>query len=374
MLYPLKFKPFFKEKIWGGEKIKSVLHRPVSDMEHCGESWEISAIEDNVSVVSNGFFAENNDLNELIEVYMGDLLGDKVYDKYGLGFPLLIKYIDATDDLSVQVHPDDKLAQERYGMNGKTEMWYVIQADEGAGLYVGFKDGVTRDQYWDSVEEGTIDQLLRFYPVKKGDLFFIPAGTVHAIGRGVLLAEIQQPSDVTYRIFDWNRVDANGNSRELHVDEAFDAIHFEDDKTSQNDSPSSNVETVHAPSPENNMPSSSPEKNGGVEDMRKTDENEEECSIPAGKVDYEEKFNTTSKLLRSSFFNLNEIYFEKPLKKTYSEIDSFIIYMCIEGHVHAFTDEEQIELKTGEVILVPASTTELNLIPEGKSRLLEVYL
>jgi mannose-6-phosphate isomerase len=364
MLYPLKFKPFIKEKIWGGDKIKNILHRPVAVMKNCGESWEISAIEDNVSVVANGFFADDNDLNELIEVYMGELLGDKVYDKFGLGFPLLIKYIDATDDLSVQVHPDDKLAQERYGMNGKTEMWYVIQADEGAGLYVGFKDGVTRDQYWDAVEEGTVDELLRFYPVKKGDLFFIPAGTVHAIGRGVLLAEIQQPSDVTYRIFDWNRVDENGNSRELHVDEAFDAIHFEGEPV-QNESDASNVEKECT---------SSPEKNNQTGKTEDTNEKVEECSIPAGKIEYDEQFNATSKLLRSSFFNLNEIYFEKPLKKTYSEIDSFIIYMCIEGHVHAFTDDEQFELCTGEVMLVPACTPELNLIPEGKSRLLEVYL
>ena len=355
MLYPLKFKPFFKEKIWGGDKIKKILHRPVADMKNCGESWEISAIEDNVSVVANGFFADDNDLNELIEVYMGELLGDKVYDKYGLGFPLLIKYIDATDDLSVQVHPDDKLAQERYGMNGKTEMWYVIQADEGAGLYVGFEDGVTRDQYWDAVESGTIDQLLSFYPVKKGDVFFIPAGTVHAIGKGVLLAEIQQPSDVTYRIFDWNRVDEQGNSRELHVDEAFDAIHFEGEPI-QNESDASNAETSHE------LSSTTP-----VDDTVKN-------TLPAGKVNYEEKFNTTSKLLRSDFFNLNEIFFEKPLKKTYTEIDSFIIYMCIEGHVHTFTDDEQFELRTGEVMLVPASISELNLIPEGKSRLLEVYL
>ena len=355
MLYPLKFKPFFKEKIWGGEKIKKVLHRPVGNMDHCGESWEISAIEDNVSVVANGFLAEDNDLNELIEVYMGDLLGDKVYDKYGLGFPLLIKYIDATDDLSVQVHPDDKLAQERYDMNGKTEMWYVIEAVEGAGLYVGFKDGVTRDQYWDAVEAGTIDQLLHFYPVKKGDVFFIPAGTVHAIGKGVLLAEIQQPSDVTYRIFDWNRVDEQGNSRELHVDEAFDAIHFEGESI-QNESDASNVETPQSSS--SSTPADDTEKN----------------TLPAGKISYDENFNTTTKILRSSFFNLNEIYFEKPLKKTYTEIDSFIIYMCIEGHVHAFTDDEQFELRTGEVMLVPACISELNLIPEGKSRLLEVYL
>ncbi|MCQ2271128.1 MAG: class I mannose-6-phosphate isomerase [Bacteroidales bacterium] len=351
MLYPLKFKPFFKEKIWGGTKIETELHRPVRNMDRCGESWEISAIEGNVSVVDNGFFADDNDLNELIEVYMGDLVGDKVYDEFGLGFPLLIKYIDATDDLSVQVHPDDKLAQERYGMNGKTEMWYVIQAEPGAGLYVGFKDGVSRDDYWDAVEAGNVDELLKFYPVKKGDLFFIPAGTVHAIGKGVLLAEIQQPSDVTYRIFDWNRVDENGNSRELHIDEAIDAIHFEN---------MANEESQDAPQ--------SDDEN---ENREKT---EEKCTIPAGKVDFEEKFDTTSPLLRSKFFNLNEIYFEKPLKKNYAEIDSFVIYMCIEGSVQCFTDEEQTELNQGEVMLVPACTNELNLIPTQKSKLLEVYL
>lgn len=354
MLYPLKFKPFFKEKIWGGTKIKGVLHRPVANMANCGESWEISAIEDNVSVVDNGFLADENDLNELIEVYMGELLGDKVYDQYGLGFPLLIKYIDAAEDLSVQVHPDDKLAQERYGMNGKTEMWYVIEADEGAGLYVGFKEGVTREQYCDAVEAGTVDQLLRFYPVKKGELYFIPAGTVHAIGKGVLLAEIQQPSDVTYRIFDWNRVDDQGNSRELHVDEALDAIHFDGEEAKA----------------EKNTTN----EGKGNEASSNVSENSDNKEIPAGKVDYDEKFNSTSKLLRSPFFNLNEIYFEKPLKKTYTEIDSFIIYMCIEGHVHCFTEDEQLELNTGEVMLVPACTPELNLIPEGKSRLLEVYL
>ena len=210
-----------------------------------------------------------------------------------------------------------------------------------------------------------MDSLLRFYPVKKGELYFIPAGTVHAIGKGVLLAEIQQPSDVTYRIFDWNRVDANGNSRELHVDEAYDAIRFEEDETSQKDSPSSKVETVHAPSPE---------KNSQKRKLEDINDKEEACTIPAGKVEYEEKFNATSKLLRSSFFNLNSICFDQPLKKTYTEIDSFIIYMCIEGHVYCFTEEEQIELKNGEVLLVPACTPELNLIPKEKSRVLEVYL
>lgn len=348
MLYPLKFKPFFKEKIWGGEKISKRLHRPVGDMSHCGESWEVSALEDNVSVVANGFLANENDLNELIEIYMGELVGDKVFDKYGLGFPLLIKYIDANDDLSVQVHPDDKLAQERYGMNGKTECWYVIEAEEGAGLYVGFKSGVTPEKYWEAVDNGTVDELLNFYPVKSGDFFFIPAGTVHAIGKGVLLAEIQQPSDITYRIFDWNRVDDNGQSRELHVEEAFDAINFE----------RSEVRCQMS------------EK----EDIEKTEDEENGEVIPSGKVYYTENFDSTSKLLRSDFFNLNMIYFEKPLQKNYTEIDSFVLYMCIEGHVHCFTDDEQLELHTGDVLLVPACTNELNLIPTEKSRLIEVYM
>lgn len=346
MLYPLKFKPFFKDKIWGGNKIKTILKRPVGTMENCGESWEISAIEDNVSVVENGFLAKENDLNELIEIYMGELVGDSVYEQYGLGFPLLIKYIDASDDLSVQVHPNDKLAQDRYGMNGKTEMWYVIDAEEGAGLYVGFKPGVSRQEYWDAVEDGTIDLLLNFYPVKKGDLFFIPAGTVHAIGKGVLLAEIQQPSDVTYRIFDWNRTDENGIGRELHVEEAYDAIFFPDD----------------------------PLTNNNQQSDKDNQEEEPEESLIAGKVEYEEKFDATSKLFRSKYFNLNEIYFEKPLKKNYSEIDSFVIYICLEGHVHGFTEDEQIELSKGELLLIPACTNEFNLIPTEKSRLLEVYL
>lgn len=350
MLYPLKFKPFFKEKIWGGQKIARLLNRPVPAMSACGESWELSALEDNVSVVDNGYLAGDNDINELIEIYMGELVGDKVFEKYGLGFPLLIKYIDAADDLSVQVHPDDKLAKQRYDMNGKTECWFVIQAEPGAGLYVGFKEGVTREQYWQAVDDGAVDKLLQFYPVKAGDFFFIPAGTVHAIGKGVLLAEIQQPSDITYRIFDWNRTDAEGNSRELHIDEAYDAIKFGDGKD-------------FVPEEELKM----------VNDKEQKKELTEE-QIPAGKVSYEYHFDATSKVFRSPFFNINLIDFEKPLRKNYSDIDSFILYMCLEGHVHGFTDDEQLDLFTGDVLLVPAATNEFNLVPSRKSRLLEVYL
>ncbi|MEG1556115.1 MAG: type I phosphomannose isomerase catalytic subunit [Bacteroidales bacterium] len=328
MLYPLKFKPILKEKIWGGRKIETILGKSIAPLQNCGESWEVSAIEENVSEISNGFLSEN-DLNELIEIYMGDLVGDKIYEQFGLGFPLLVKFIDAEDDLSVQVHPDDELAQQRYGQNGKNEIWYILSAEEGAGCYIGFKKGVTKMQYLQALENGTVDHLLEFYSAQKGDLFFIPAGTIHAIGKGILLAEIQQPSDITYRIFDWNRVDEEGNERELHLEEALDALHFE----------------------------------------------EEEGEMPkAGKVEYKENFNTTTTLFRSEFFNLNLLHFEKPIQKVFVEIDSFVIYICLEGHVHCFTNHNQETLEAGEVLLLPACSEEINLVPCHESRLLEIYL
>ncbi|MDR3047629.1 MAG: class I mannose-6-phosphate isomerase, partial [Bacteroidales bacterium] len=199
-LYLLKFHPILKEKIWGGEKIETILGKCFHPASNCGESWELSGLEGDISIVANGFL-EENDLNELTEIYMYDLLGDEPYLKYGLGFPLLIKFIDAKDDLSVQIHPDDEFAQEHYQMNGKNELWYVMDADDGAGLYVGFKNKTTKMQFAEAVKKGTVDQLLNFYPVKEGDVFYIPAGTVHAIGKGVMLAEIQQSSDITLRVF-----------------------------------------------------------------------------------------------------------------------------------------------------------------------------
>lgn len=323
-LYPFLFKPILKEKIWGGGRIQKILKHETGGMTRCGESWEISGIIDDESVVTNGFLAENN-INELLEVYLTDLVGEKNYEKYGLGFPLLIKYIDAQDNLSVQVHPDDELAQKKYGQNGKTEMWHVIAAEPGAGLYVGFKQKVTKAQYVEAVDTGVLHELLQFYPVVAGDTFMIPAGTVHAIGKGVLLAEIQQPSDVTFRIFDWNRVDDEGNSRELHTAEALEAIHFEENSQ------------------------------GGF------------------KVDYTPKLNQTVKLVRSPYFNTNVLEFEQPLKKTFVEIDSFVVYMCLEGRVHLFYGDGHLVLETGAVTLVPAEVEEVQLIPDGRAKLLEVY-
>ena len=322
-LYPLKFTPILKEKIWGGNKIETILKHKISPLKNCGESWEISGIVDDESVVANGFLAENN-LNELMEIYLTDLVGEKNYEKYGLGFPLLIKFIDAQDNLSVQVHPDDEFAQEKFGQNGKTEMWHVIQADEGAGLYVGFNQKITAQQYMDAVENGTLEDYLKFYPVKSGDTFMIPAGTVHAIGKGVLLAEIQQPSDITFRIYDWNRVDANGERRELHTEEAFEAIHSEE-------------------------------------------------NLGDFKVKYTPEKNKTVPLVQSPYFTTNLLEMDMQVEKSLINLDSFVIYMCLEGSTFLVSGDFKERLETGEVVLVPAEIDRLTIIPDPKAKLLEVY-
>jgi mannose-6-phosphate isomerase len=322
-LYPLKFMPRLKEKIWGGNKIETILKHKIRPLRNCGESWEISGLLGEESVVTNGFLADNN-LNELMEIYLTDLVGEKNYDKYGLGFPLLIKFIDAQTNLSVQVHPDDTLAQELYGQNGKTEMWHVIQADEGAGLYIGFNQKVTENQYLNAVEEGTLESLLKFHPVKAGDTFMIPAGTVHAIGKGVLLAEIQQPSDITFRIFDWNRVDENGMPRELHTEEALHAIHFEE-----------NVGDFQA--------------------------------------QYTPEMNKTVTLVHSPYFNANLIIMDMQVQKSFLQLDSFVIYICLEGSAILTTDSKKELIEKGEVVLIPAEMEQLQIIPNVKTRLIEVY-
>jgi mannose-6-phosphate isomerase len=323
MLYPLKFQPILKERLWGGKRLAEKYHKTEDFLTPFGESWEISDLDDDISVVTNGFLAEN-DLRELLETYMGELVGDAVFEKNGLGFPLLIKLIEAQDDLSVQVHPDDDLAQQRYQQNGKTEIWFVVHAEKNAGIYVGFNKPVEKQEYIDAVKNKKIPSLLQYYPVNKGDLFFIPAGTVHALGKGVSVVEIQQPSDITYRIFDWNRVEASGRPRTLHLAEALEAIHFDEEK--------------HF------------------------------------KIDYEEKFNSTTTLFRSEFFNVNTLVFDKPLQKNYANIDSFVVYHCVAGEVHLFGDNFHEVLTAGETALIPASILEVNLVPEGHSQLLEIYV
>ena len=323
-LYPLKFKPILKDKIWGGSKLKTVLNKDFSPLPNAGESWEISGVEGDISVVSNGNLAGNN-LEELIEVYMGDLVGDKVYDQFGMEFPLLIKFIDANDVLSIQVHPDDELSKERHNAFGKTEMWYVIEADKGSELIVGFNQEVDKTKYVAKLEEGKLEEILNNEPVKKGSCFFIPAGRVHAIGKGILLAEIQQTSDVTYRMYDWNRTDDQGNPRELHTELAVDAIDYSYEKKYR--------------------------------------------------TDYETEINETKELVRCPYFTTNTLEFDKQIEKDYSQLDSFVIYMCLDGD---FTIESEDGITTkvtkGETVLIPAALESVILFPKGKTEVLEVYI
>ncbi len=323
MLYPMKFKPILKEKIWGGKRIGTDLGHNLGLMERCGESWEISGIVDDESELMNGYLAENN-LNELLEVYLTELVGEENYEKYGLGFPLLIKFIDAQENLSVQVHPDDAYAKRKFGQNGKTEMWYVIDAAPGDGLYVGFNQPVTKAKYEASVANDTLPDLLRFYPAQAGDTFMIPAGTVHAIGKGVLLAEIQQPSDVTFRIYDWGRLDDEGYPRELHTQEALECIHFEE-------------------------------------------------NVGYFKVDYEPQPNRTVSLVKSPFFNTGLLELDRPMTKSLAERDTFIIYICTDGRLELISEDEPLTMQKGDVVLIPAEMGEVELRPFVRSKLLEVY-
>ncbi len=323
-LYPLKFKPIFLEKIWGGNRIKTVLGKDFGNLPNCGESWELSAVEGNVSMVKNGFL-KGNYLDELIEVYMGDLVGEKVYQKFGIEFPLLFKFIDANDDLSVQVHPNDELSKKRHNAYGKTEMWYVIHAEKGALINSGFNRQLTREQYLEFVENGRLNEILHYDKTFPGDVFFIPAGRVHAIGKGVLLAEIQQTSDVTYRIYDYNRKDAQGNLRELHNDLAPDAI-----------------------------------------DFSYSDDN---------KTKYTIEKNKSSEIVSCEYFTTNLLQFSEPVEKDYHQIDSFIVYMNLEGKfVINYDDGEEI-IEKGETVLIPASLEVFSLKPlTEQAKTLEVYI
>jgi mannose-6-phosphate isomerase len=312
------------DKIWGGQKIKTELGKDFGNLPNCGESWEISGVSGNVSVVSNGFLA-GNDLEELIEIYMGDLVGDRVYEKFSVEFPLLIKFIDANDDLSVQVHPNDKLAKERHQAFGKTEMWYVLQADQGAKLNSGFNKPLDTNEYLQKLSAGKLMDILNFTEVKAGDVFFMPAGRVHAIGKGILVAEIQQTSDVTYRIFDYNRKDANGNERELHTDLALAAIDF----------------TYH-------------------DNFR---------------TEYKAELNKSSEVVSCDYFKTSILEFDKIIEKDIYELDSFVIYICVEGEYEITGQGPAERAKKGETILVPASMSQFQLKPlNGKVKLLEVHL
>jgi mannose-6-phosphate isomerase len=321
-LYPLKFGPILKDKIWGGDRLRKVLNKTgASDM--CGESWEISGVPGDISVVSNGWLAGNT-LAEIQEIYMGDLVGEKLYERFGNMFPLLIKFIDAQQDLSIQVHPNDEMALERHKSYGKTEMWYIVDAEKNTRLMMGFQKEMAKEDYLAYMEKGEIEQIANYEQIAPGDVYFIPAGRVHAICAGTLLAEIQQTSDVTYRIYDYKRKDTNGLERELHTELAIDAIDF-----------------------------SCPDK----------------C-----KTEYEILDNGTSSLVSCNYFITNLIFCNQAVNKDYHFLDSFVIYICVEGEAKVVYDGGEILMQKGETLLVPADVKELKLLPLCPSKILEVYL
>lgn len=321
-LYPLKFNPIFKDKIWGGEKIKTVFGMDYSPLPNCGEAWVLSGYGDEISVVKNGFLADNQ-LDELVEIYMGDLVGEAIYEKYGSKFPLLIKILNSSDWLSIQVHPNDELAELRHNDLGKTEMWYIAEADKDARLISGFNREINSDDYLNHLTKGTLTDILNYENVNKGDVFFMPAGRVHALGPGLLLFEIQQTSDLTYRIYDFDRVDDKGNPRQLHTDLALDALDFKH-----------------------------------YENYR---------------TNYKPEFNKTVSIVESTYFNTSIIHFGTPVVKDYSGLDSFVILQCAEGNCTVDYAEGEESLKAGEVLLIPAIMEHITLIPHGKVKLLEIY-
>ncbi|MCG9793855.1 type I phosphomannose isomerase catalytic subunit [Flavobacterium algicola] len=317
-LYPLQFEPILKERIWGGEKLKTVLNKSITS-NITGESWELSDVKGDVSVVANGDLAGKS-LTELIEVNPNEILGTNVHEKFGTDFPLLFKYLDAKQDLSIQVHPNDALAKERHNSFGKTEMWYIMQADEDARIIVGFKEDSNAKEYVENLENKTLLNILDTVAVKKGDVFFLETGTVHAIGAGLVVAEIQQTSDITYRLYDFDRVDASGNTRELHVDLALDAINY------------NKVDTFKS---------------------------------------YSDTVNESNTIVDCKYFTTNSIPLDGvvTIDKTG---ETFTVYMCIEGAFEITANNQKYNFQKGNTVLIPAGLKNYEL--SGKASLLEIYI
>ncbi len=323
MLYPLKFHPVLKEVIWGGDRLSKAgkrVARGVNPAE-IGESWELSGVEGAESVVAEGALADNS-LSELVEVYMGELVGEGIYERYGLEFPVLLKFIDTRDRLSVQVHPSDEFAQQMHSSRGKSEMWYIIDAKEDAAIYLDFKQPLTEEEYDNAVEDGTIVEYLNRIPVRKGEAYFVPAGTAHAIDGGVFLAEIQETSDITYRIHDWNRLDRNGHPRELHTALAAEVVSLQ---------PRSGLN-----------------------------------------ITKESVSNKAVELLSCEQFSVNLVELEGALELDYAPLDSFVAYMCVEGGATVRAMGYDVHLGALETVLVPADATDVRL--SGNGTLLEVFV
>lgn len=307
-----KFKPIFKSVIWGGDKIAP--YKGIqTEQENIGESWELSGVRGDESVVAEGPYAGRT-LPQLIAELKGELVGKSVYERFGTEFPLLVKFIDARADLSIQVHPNDELSQARHGKKGKTEMWYVVQAAEGAHLKAGFAKALTPAEYEAAVADDTIADCLCDYKVAPGDLFFLPAGRVHAICAGSFVAEIQQTSDVTYRIYDYGRLGKDGKPRELHTELAREAIDY----------------TV----------------------------------LPDYRSHYVPAKNRETELVTCPYFTTSLYDLDAPAERDLSGMDSFLVVMGIAGSGTLADDRgEEIPIRQGETVLIAATTRTLCMRP-----------
>ncbi len=317
-LYPLQFTPIVKDKIWGGTKLKSLLNKDITS-DNAGESWEISTVGEDVSIINNGAFLGKS-LNEMIALYPDEILGTAVYMKFGKQFPLLFKFIDATEDLSIQVHPNDDLAKKRHDSFGKTEMWYIMQADKNARLIVGFKEDSNAEQYVQNLENKTLLSILDEIPVKEGDAYFLETGTIHAIGAGIVLAEIQQTSDITYRVYDWDRVDSDGNSRELHTELALEAINYNRHDT---------------------------------------------------KKKYDAVLNQSNSVVNCPYFITNFLPLNGDLHVD-RDGTSFTVYMCVNGNFSLAFEGVTYHYKKGDTVLIPGGIYFYEL--SGSASLLEIYI
>jgi len=322
MLYPLKFKPTFHYRIWAGEKLKTELHKKYSE-EKIGESWEISTVPNFVSEVENGFLKGKN-LKEIIEIYKEELVGKSVWEKFGNEFPLLIKFLDAAEPLSVQVHPNDSYAKEKHNSFGKTEIWYVVDCEENSELIIGIKENISKEEFKKRIENGSLEEILNYVPVKKGDVFFIPAGRIHAIGKGITIAEIQQTSDITYRIYDFNRIDINGKKRDLHIEDAMNVSDF--------------------------------------------------TFIKNTKTDYKEPENSNIEIIKCSYFSINKWNKREDFSVKFST-NTFRILMITEGKGKIVSESnEEVLIQKGEVVLIPASLSKLNVKIDENIEILEIYV
>ena len=329
MLYPFKFRAQLFHKIWGGHSIEKWYDYVPADYENVGEAWVMSDVEKYPTEVSNGAHAGDS-LQDLLEVYMDELVGEKVYDVFGNHFPLLLKFIDATDDLSIQVHPDDDYALENEKSLGKTEMWYVLPSKGDAAIYLGWNQQMNVSLIHAAIADGTLSEYLREYKVHEGDVAYIPAGTVHAMRRNTIVAEIQENSDITYRLYDYNRIGNDGKKRPLKLDKALQVMDFNPDN-----------EASYAPT----MP-----RIDGVVNLKKT-----------------------------SYFTANLLSPTRPVQRDYALLDSFVAYMCVEGQCEVTaldceTEDKSVSMRMGEAVLIPATLNDILITPQGHCKLIEVYV